>query len=194
MEYTDIAKFMIQLEARSAQAARALELTILTATRTTEALEVKWEEIDLRKGIWTIPAERKKEFKGLIIPLSSQALQLLKDMKRSTNDATGYVFSGSIDGKPLSNMSMLMLLRRMGIKDVTVHGFRSTFSDWAGDETSHEPNTVEYCLGHNVGNAVARAYKQKDGIRKRTLLMQDWGNFVNTVGEVENVVHIKRIK
>jgi integrase len=131
MAYSDLPEFWQQLNGKEALAARALELLILTASRTSEVLKAPWDEFDLDGGLWVIPAVRMKAKRGHRIPLTGEALAILKPLYEIR--ISKFVFPGQKSGKPLSGMSMEMLLRRMKIENATVHGFRSTFRDWCGD-------------------------------------------------------------
>ena len=173
MPFSELPAFMVRLRSQPGLAARALELTILTATRTSETLGARWDEIDLKKKLWVIPAERMKAGREHRIPLSPLAVTLLKSLDR----ASPLVFPGLKPGRPLSNMAMQMLLRRMGIGHVTVHGFRSTFRDWCAEKTDFPREVAEQALAHVIGNAVERAYRRGDALDKRRELMSAWANF-----------------
>ncbi|WP_321942755.1 tyrosine-type recombinase/integrase [Paraburkholderia tropica] len=175
LPYTELPAFMNKLRAGEGIAARALELLILTATRTNEVIGATWQEFDLSEGVWAIPAERMKMGKEHRVPLSIRALALVKAQHEVTRG--DYVFPGARDKKPLSNMAMLQLLERMKRDDITVHGFRSTFRDWAG-ETTHYPREVcEAALAHGIKDKAEAAYARGDLFAKRAVLMQDWANF-----------------
>lgn len=161
--------------------ARALLFTILTAARTGEAIGAQWDEFDLDSGLWTIPAGRMKARKQHEVPLSRQAVELLRGLPR---DDSGIVFPSPVlakDGatRPLSNMGMLELLRgaRPGL---TVHGFRSTFRDWAAENTPHPREVIEHALAHKLTDEVEAAYARSTLLPKRRLLMQDWADYLNT--------------
>ncbi|WP_321902849.1 tyrosine-type recombinase/integrase [Paraburkholderia tropica] len=175
LPYADLPEFIKTLRLEPGVAAFALEFLILTATRTNEVIGATWQEFDLDEGIWTIPAERMKMRKEHRVPLSMRANALVKAQKEvKQND---YVFPGARKGKPLSNMAMLKLLERMKRDDITVHGFRSTFRDWAG-ETTHYPREVcEAALAHGIKDKAEAAYARGDLFAKRAGLMQDWANF-----------------
>ncbi|MDE1142917.1 MAG: tyrosine-type recombinase/integrase [Paraburkholderia tropica] len=175
LPYADLPEFIKTLRLEPGVAAFALEFLILTATRTNEVIGATWQEFDLDEGIWTIPAERMKMRKEHRVPLSMRANALVKAQKEvKQND---YVFPGARKGKPLSNMAMLKLLERMKRDDITVHGFRSTFRDWAG-ETTHYPREVcEAALAHGIKDKAEAAYARGDLFAKRAVLMQDWANF-----------------
>jgi integrase len=155
-------------------AARCLEFTILTAARTGEALGATWVEIDFDRAIWTVPGYRMKGGKEHRVPLSARALDLLKELHEvRTGDL---IFPGQRDGRPLSNMAMNMLLRRLKA-EVTVHGFRSAFRDWCGEETNFPREVAEQALAHIVGNEVERAYRRGDALAKRRELMEAWAGY-----------------
>lgn len=177
MAVDDLPPFMAALRTRPAVAARALEFTILTAARTGESLRARWSEIDLKAGIWTVPAERMKARTEHRVPLSTAALAVLNEVRPLSIKGDGWIFPAQNRLKPLSQMSMLMLLRRMEVEDCTVHGFRSTFRDWAGDCTNFQRELIEAALSHTVGNAVERAYRRSDAFAKRQRLMQAWAGF-----------------
>ncbi|MDP9412725.1 MAG: tyrosine-type recombinase/integrase [Pseudomonadota bacterium] len=174
MPFEDVPKFMQNLCRRPAVAARALEFTILTAARTSEVLHARWSEIDLDAALWSVPAERMKAGKEHRVPLSAAAIALLKGMSRGGE----LVFPSSDAKKPLSNMAMEALLRRMQLKPYTVHGFRSSFRDWCGEMTEFPREIAEQALAHTIGNAVERAYRRGDALEKRRELMNCWATFV----------------
>ena len=164
-------------------AARALEFAIFTAARTGEVLGARWDEIDLTTKIWTVPAERMKAGREHRVPLSDPALAILKRvrplalMRDSKLDPAAPVFPGLRRALPMSNMVFLMLLRRMKRTDVTAHGFRSTFSDWAAERTAYPREVVEMVLAHTVENKVEAAYRRGDLFDKRRTLMDAWAVF-----------------
>ena len=153
-----------------------MELLIHTATRTSEVLNATWSEFDIEGRIWTIPAERMKAGKEHRIPLTPQVIGLLEALPTHEK----YLFPGQSNKKPLSNMAMLMLLRRMEISDVTVHGFRSSFRDWCGECTEVPREIAEMALAHEVGNEVERAYRRGDALEKRRKLMELWSDYLNS--------------
>jgi integrase len=172
LPYSEIGTFMAALKTREAVAARALEFTISTAGRTGEVLGARWEEIDFQAKVWTVPASRMKGGREHRVPLSRAAVALLKNMQ--TVHPNDLVFPGDRRGKPLSNMSMLMTLRRMGRNDLTAHGFRSTFRDWAAECTNFPREVAEAALAHVVGDKVEAAYRRGDLFEKRRRLMEAW--------------------
>ncbi|WP_289043308.1 site-specific integrase [uncultured Aliiroseovarius sp.] len=175
MAWRDVPAFYAELEGRTAMAAKALQFTILTAARTTEVLEMTWPEVDFEARLWTVPAERMKGGKEHRVPLTDEMLAILEPLKAM---ASTYVFEGQKRHKPLSNMSMLMLLRRMGREGFTVHGFRSSFRDWASEAANAPRELAEAALAHQVGNDVERAYARSDLLERRRLLNQNWAGFV----------------
>ncbi len=172
----DLPEFMVDLGRRDGVAARALEFTILTAARTGEALGATWDEIDLDKKTWTISADRMKAGKEHRVPLSERAVEVLKVLPREKGNPHVFI-STTAKGSPLSDMSMLSVLRRMGRTDVTVHGFRSTFRDWCAERTSYPNHVCEMALAHVVGNKVEAAYRRGDLFQKRVRLMAEWAKF-----------------
>jgi len=175
LAYTEINPFIEQLRQQEGIAAKCLEFTILTATRTGETIGATWAEIDLQTKIWTIPAERMKAKREHRVPLTSQALKILNEMAAIRfND---YVFPSNKKG--LSNMAMLTLLRRMERAEITVHGFRSTFRDWAAESTAYPSEVVEMALAHTIKNQVEAAYRRGDLLEKRSSLMEAWAKYCN---------------
>jgi integrase len=152
------------LREREAPAALALEFCILTAARSGEVLGATWSEIDLGKKIWTIPANRMKAGREHRVPLCNRAISILQ--KVNELKAGEFVFPGQKSGKPLSNMSMEMVLRRMKIEGVTVHGFRSSFRDWAGNVTNFPREVTETALAHVIGDKAEQAYRRSDALNK----------------------------
>lgn len=167
--------FWSDLIARSGTAALALQFTILTAARTSETLGALWSEIDLDADTWTIPASRMKASRSHVVPLSGQAKAHLTRMHNTRRG--DLIFEGQKSDRPLSNMAMAQLLRRMGRNDITVHGFRSTFRDWCGDNRV-DRELAEVSLAHSIGNAVEQAYSRSDLLDRRRAVMEDWGTYV----------------
>ena len=173
LAYPDMPPFMSDLRTRPALAALALELAVLTATRTSEVLNAKWAEFDLDAGLWTIPAERMKARREHRVALSKRALDIVKELSTARNSE--FIFPGQKAGKPLSNMAMLMLLERMGRRGViTSHGFRSTFSDWASEVSPFSSELRETALAHTIGNKAEAAYRRGDALEKRRAMMEAW--------------------
>jgi integrase len=178
MPYEDVASFIVELRKRDAPAALALELCILTAARSGEILEMRWSEIDLEQKIWTVPANRMKAGREHRVPLSQRATAILRQLeKMKTGD---FVFPGQARNKPLSNTAMEMMLRRMKIEDATVHGFRSSFRDWAGNVSNFPRELIETALAHVIGDKAEQAYRRSDALEKRRKLMDQWAAYCST--------------
>ncbi len=177
LPYGQLPSFLAVLREQEGIAASALEYTILTAVRTGEIIGATWDEINLLDKTWTIPAERMKAGKEHRIPLSGRAIVILEEMQRHALEDTTFVFRGGKADKPLSNMAFLMLLRRMKRDDLTAHGFRSTFRDWAAERTDFPSEVVEMALSHAIGNKVEAAYRRGDLFEKRRRLMDAWAAY-----------------
>jgi integrase len=175
MSYTGVPAFMGDLRARQATAALALEFTILTAARSGEVLGARWEEFDLDRAVWTVPATRMKAGREHRVPLSRRALKIAKAMHEAR--VGDFVFPGQKPAKPLSVMALEMVLRRMKIKGVTVHGFRSAFRDWAAECTNFTNEVCEAALAHVIENKAEAAYRRGDLFEKRLKLMEAWAVF-----------------
>lgn len=192
LPYGELKAFIAALQNQPGAAAQALAFTILTAARTGEVISAEWKEIDLEGRVWTVPAGRMKGHKEHRVPLTAPLVEVLN--ARQAEYATvvrrvleskgqpvpdeikpvGPLFWGRLFGKKLSNMSMLAVLKRMKRGDLTTHGFRSTFRDWAAETTDHRSEIVEMALAHTIDNKVEAAYRRGDLFAKRTLLMNDW--------------------
>ncbi len=179
LAYADLPDFVAELRRESGTAARALEFAILTAARTGEVIGARWDEIDMDGATWTIPAVRMKAKKEHRIPLPEPALALVREQRKL---AAGHehVFPGMAPRKPISNMSMLMLLRRMKRDDLTVHGFRSSFRDWTAERTTFPREVCEHALAHSLPDKTEAAYQRGDLFEKRAKLMEAWGTFCTT--------------
>jgi len=183
LAFDDLPEFLVALRGRRSMAARALEFSILTAARTGEVLGATWGEIELPAKVWTIPAKRMKGGREHRVPLSEAALAVLENVrplalqKAGEVDPAAPVFPGPRRALPMSNMVFLMLLRRMKHEGFTVHGFRSTFSDWAAERTAYPREVVEMALAHAVENKVEAAYRRGDLFDKRRRLMDAWAGF-----------------
>jgi len=177
--YEEMPDFMRRLRSRPAIAARALELTVLCATRTNETLKMRWSEVNLQTEVWTIPKERMKMNIEHRIPLPPRAIEIIREIPRGSEcNSDSYVFPGQSRGSPLSQMSMTMLLRRMKLGHYTVHGMRSSFRDYMGDMTHHAESTVEQALAHQVGDETSRAYRRGDAFLKRRQVLRDWETYL----------------
>ncbi len=189
LPFDQMGAFMESLRDQEGTAPRTLAFLILTATRTSEVIGAQWSEFDLDAKLWTIPAERMKAGKEHRVPLSPQAVAFLGKPPPSLSD---YVFPGQKEGKPLSNMAMLELLKRMDRGDLTVHGFRSTFRDWASERTNYPREVCEMALAHTVSDATEAAYRRGDLFEKRRRLMVEWAKHCDTIQKKGQVVALKR--
>ena len=178
LPYDSAPAFMAQLrEVQNSLAAKALEFCILTATRTNETLGMVWTEVDLAKGVWIIPANRMKGGYEHRIPLPSKAIALLEAMEKFRSPKNPHVFPGRFGDKKLSHISMAQVLKRMGQSGITVHGFRSSFRDWASEQTSFPHETCEHALAHRISDKAEAAYRRGDQFEKRQKLMEGWAAF-----------------
>jgi integrase len=173
LPYAAIGDFMARLRAREGVQARALEFTILTAVRTGEAIGARWEEIDVAAKVWTVPASRMKAGVEHRVPLADRVMEILEQLPREGD----FVFIGGAQGKPLGNVAMLKVLRAIDGDGTTVHGFRSSFRDWASEQTAYARETCESALAHAIGDATEAAYRRGDALEKRRRLMADWADF-----------------
>lgn len=180
LPYADAPGFVQALRRADNMAALALEFLILSATRTNETLGAQWREVDLVNATWTIPPSRMKTNEAFSVPLSDRAVEIVADARRTAckePGPDGFVFFGVIPKKPLSNMALAMLLRRMDV-DATAHGFRTSFRTWCSD-VAHVPFEVaEACLSHKIGSAVSRAYARSDMLERRRPVMAQWAAFL----------------
>lgn len=175
LPYPKIGRFLAELRRQEGIAARALEFAIQTAARTGEMIGARWAEIDTANRLWTIPAERMKGAREHRIPLNEVALAVVEQM--SAIRSCEFLFPGAKPRRPLSNMAFLMLLRRMDRGDLTAHGFRSTFRDWAAERTGFPAKVAEMALAHEVGDKVEAAYRRGDLFAKRRQLSDAWAKF-----------------
>jgi len=190
LPYGEVGAFMNDLRAQGGSAARALEFLILTATRTSETIGARWTEIDLQKGLWVVPADRIKAGKEHRVPLSASALAIVKQQAKA--NVGDFVFPGGKGRKPLSTNALLALLKRMERDDLTAHGFRSTFRDWAAEQTNYARDVAEMALAHTIGDKVEAAYRRGDLFEKRRRMMEDWAKYCGTVAKAGEVVAINR--
>ena len=172
--WREIGAFMAKLSEQEGVAARALQFVILTAARTGEVIGARWSEMDMKHAVWIVPAGRTKVNREHRVPLSNAALAMLREFAEHRVDADGFVFPGRIGG--LSNMALLMALRRMGRADLTAHGFRSTFRDWAA-ETGKPNDVAEAALSHTLGNKTQAAYQRGNLLDRRRQLMEQWAQY-----------------
>jgi integrase len=176
MRYTDVPAFMKKLQERESVGRLALQALILTAARSGEIRFARWLEIDLEDGLWSIPAERMKMNRPHVVPLSPEAVGVLQRAAKFRAPTTDIVFPGQKLKKPLSDMSLLKILRDMDL-EVTVHGFRSAFRDWVAEQTTYPGEVAEAALAHAVSNKVEAAYRRTDFLAKRHELMRDWARY-----------------
>lgn len=176
MPWQDVPEFIGALHKREGIAALCLEFLILTATRSNESRGARWAEIDLAANVWIIPPVRMKTATEHRVPLTDRALAILEIVK-PMGDGEGLIFPSTRPGNPLSDMSLSAVLKRMKRENVTVHGFRSSFRDWAGETTTFSREIAEVALAHVVGNKVERAYRRGDALAKRRELMTAWERF-----------------
>jgi integrase len=188
LHYVELPAFMAALRDKQGTAARALEFTVLTAARTGEALGARWSEVDLTARLWTIPGERMKADKEHRVPLSDRAVEILNTLPREGD----FVFAGARANRPLSNDAMLQVVRAIR-PGFTSHGFRSTFRDWASEQTAYPNELCELALAHAVGNKVEAAYRRGDMMDKRRRLMSDWADFcAPPKADGDNVLPMRR--
>ncbi len=182
LPYPEMAAFMAELRLREGVSARALEFAILTAARSGEVRGATWSEIDLQARVWTIPGDRMKAGKEHRVPLAIEVISLLKDLPREAGNDHVFV---APRGRKLSDMALTAVLRRMGRGNLTQHGFRSTFRDWAGETTAYPREVCEHALAHRLADGVEAAYQRGDLLAKRAGLMADWSKYCNAVPQKE---------
>jgi integrase len=185
LPYAEVPRFLAELRALPGVAARALEFTVLTAVRTGEARFARWSEFDVAACVWTIPGERMKGDKEHRVPLSDRALAILAELPREA--AADAVFPGRSNGGFINQDAMADVLAKLR-PDVTVHGFRSTFRDWAAETTHHPNHVLEMALAHAIPSAVEKSYRRGDLFEKRTRLMQEWCDYCRRIEEPAGVV------
>ncbi len=192
LPYAEVPAFMAELREREAMSARLLEFTILTACRTGETVGARWDEIDFDGAIWSIPNQRMKAKVAHRVPLSGAAMAILASLREVATSE--YVFPGQKNGKPVSTMTMLALLRRMGREgEVTTHGFRSAFSDWCSERTDFPSEVREMALAHTISNKAEAAYRRGDLLEKRRVLMEAWANWCEGETKGVNVVPLRMV-
>lgn len=177
MPWKAVPVFWRSLAEQSGMGACALRFVILTAARSGEVRLATWDEIDMDAGIWTVPEVKMKAGREHRVPLSAPALELLRNQSRMVG--CNLVFSGMRANKPLSDMTLSAVLKRLQLQHVTVHGFRSSFRDWAAEETSHQGETVELALAHTIEGKTERAYRRNDQLEKRRVLMDEWAAWLS---------------
>ena len=186
MPYTDVPAFVARLREREGVSARALEFLILTAARSGEVRGAEWSEINLDAKLWTVPADRMKLHKEHVVPLPKRAVALLKKLPRIGD----FIFPGAVEGKPLSDMALMQMLRGLDAGGFKVHGFRSSFRDWAGEETEFENETIEFALAHGIPDSTKAAYRRYRSLQKRARLMQAWADYCDDVEQADNVTRL----
>ena len=188
LPYAQLPTLMAQLRSRESISTRALEFTVLTAARTGESIGARWNEIDMVAKLWTVPAARMKTGREHRVPLSNRAMEIINNIPRQGD----YIFAGAREGKPLSNMAMLELIRGMIGNGYTVHGFRSAFRDWCRERTNYPGEIAELCLAHVNKNKTEAAYLRGGALEKRQKLMNEWARFCATLPTTGDVVPINR--
>src|SRR3984893_7827475 len=188
LPYDELADFVAALRSQGGIASRALEFLILTATRTGEVIDARWDEVDLGAKTWIVPAARMKAGREHRVPLSAATVTVLEQMKEIRESE--FVFPGGKKGQPLSNMAMLAVLKRMDRSELTAHGFRSSFRDWAAERTNFPHEVAEMALAHTVSDKVEAAYRRGDLLQKRRQIMEAWARFCATTRSPAEVVSI----
>ncbi len=178
LPYASVPAFLAKLRQSDAVSSLALEFLVLTAARTGEVIAARWDEIDAINAVWTVPAVRMKAGREHRVPLSARALEILNTVAPIRTAPDDFIFPGAKEESGLSQMALAMMLRQCGENDVTVHGFRSSFRDWAAEETDAPREVAEAALAHAVGDATERAYRRGDALAKRRALMNDWSEFL----------------
>jgi integrase len=190
MAYRDIPALMEKIRADLGMASRALEVCILTATRTGEILGAIWSEITWQEKVWTIPAPRMKAAREHRVPFSRSALRVLESLSKSRT--CDFAFPSPRGKRPLSHVAMAKVLARLGVMGATVHGFRSTFRDWAGNETHFPREVAEAALAHVIGDKAEQAYRRSDALEKRRALMEAWARYCEPSSAEEKVTPLRR--
>ena len=188
LPHGEVGGFMAELRQQAGMPARVLEFAILTAARTNEAIGAKWNEINLNERVWTVPKERMKAHREHKVPLSDAAMAIITAM--AAHRRNGYVFPGTRLNRPVGSSALKQVLRRMGRADVTAHGFRSSFRDFAAERTAFPAEIAELSLAHTVGTAVERAYRRTDLLQKRRQLAQAWADYIARPEAASTVVPI----
>jgi integrase len=194
LPYVKINLFIEALRQQPGIAARAVEFAVLTAMRSGEVRGAKSAEFDLDEAVWAVPAVRMKMKRPHRVPLTPRAVEIVRDRLKANPDAE-YVFPNSRNGKPLSDMALTTVLRRMNVKgeEAVVHGFRSTFRDWVAEQTNHQRELAEFALAHKLPSEVEGAYLRSDMFEKRRKLMRDWQRYIDrpqVAGKVLPMRHV----
>jgi integrase len=190
LPYTNIPAFMATLEERRDVPAKALAFAVMTAARSQEVLGARWSEVDLDAGVWNVPAERMKMRREHRVPLATPAIELLRGLYREDSSNDGYLFIGAHPGRPLGHTTLQQRLKRMR-QPTTVHGLRSSFRDWAGEQTAFPHDVCEASLAH-VRGKTERAYQRGDLFNKRRQLMNAWAKFCTTSSESRGDIVVLR--
>ncbi|MCB1590621.1 MAG: site-specific integrase, partial [Xanthomonadales bacterium] len=192
MRFADVPGFIADLRKRPGLSARALEFIVLTAARASEAVGATWAEVDLDAAVWTVPADRMKAGRPHRVPLSDAAVALLHDLRPADAKPDQHVFPGARKGNAMTIAAPLRMLQRdMGKPDLTVHGFRSSFRDWAAERTAFDRQTIEASLAHVVRDQTEAAYLRSDVLDKRTRLMQAWTGYLEKPTKPATVTPIR---
>jgi integrase len=192
LRFAELPAFMTTLRPMDGMAAKALEFLILTAARTGEVFGTTWDEIDFTGKIWTVPATRMKGGREHRVPLSDRAMEILEELHQAHRSA--FVFPGSKRGAPLCHTALEAVLRRLQV-DVTVHGFRSSFRDWAGDCTPFPRDVVEAALAHAIESETEAAYRRSDALEKRRKLMAGWAAHCTSAPKAQgNVTPLRHVE
>jgi integrase len=178
LDYREIGAFMTELRQRPGVAARALEFAVLTAARTAEVTRASWDEIDLTEKLWRIPGSRMKSGRDHSVPLSQAAMKILDAMAK-VRDGSGFIFPGRSEGRPLGDNTLWLTLQEIR-PGVSVHGFRAAFRSWISAETAYSHEVGEMALGHQVADAVVRAYQRSTLVAKRRQLAEAWARYCHT--------------
>lgn len=187
MPYADVPNFFASLKQREAVSADGLAFLLLTASRSGEVINAKWPEVDFEREVWTVPPDRMKAGKEHRVPLSPPAVEILKRMLEIRD--SDWIFPGAKRDRPQSPMAFTMLLRRMELGHFTPHGFRSSFRDWVGDETTFPRELAEAALAHTVGDETERAYRRSDALARRRKLMEAWASYCTSRDNVTALPH-----
>jgi integrase len=184
MSYADVPEFMTQLRERESIGRLALEALILTAARSGEIRFARWAEVDMDAALWSIPAERMKMGRPHVVPLSPEVIEVFRKAAKFRASGIDLIFPGQKLKKPMSDMTLLKVLRDMNA-GVTVHGFRSAFRDWVADQTNYPGEVAEAALAHAISNKVEAAYRRTDFLGKRRDLMRDWASYCLGLDQLE---------
>jgi integrase len=189
LRYSETVAFMNQLRQQEGLAARALEFLILTAARSGEVRVARWDEMNMTERVWTVPGQRMKAGKEHRVPLSDAAMAIIERVAEIRQGE--FIFPGIRAGRPIGKLSFFLVLRRLERGDLTAHGFRSTFRDWAAESTAFPTEVAEMALAHTVGAAVERAYRRGDLFQKRRQMMDAWAHFCDGPAAGGEVVPIR---